>query len=70
MRKLIVLIPMLLVANSAMAYSGGEASEIVREGTVIAVERSGGEWNLLVDYLDVLFACRTVGVGIVCFPLE
>ena len=75
MRKLIMLIPMLLAANSALAettyFNSGEASKIIREGTVIAVERSVGEWQMLVDYMGLLFNCRTVSVdGVLCIPLK
>ena len=69
MRKLIMLIPMLLAANSALASD--KASEIVREGTVIAVERNAGDWYLLVNYRDILFKCQTVSVdGVLCISLK
>ena len=75
MRKLIMLIPMLLAANSALAettyYNSDKASKIVREGTVIAVERNAGDWYLLVNYRDVLFKCQTVSVdGVLCISLK
>lgn len=64
MRKLIMLIPMLLAANSALAettfLNGDEASEAIRKGTVIAEERSVSEWNLLVDYRGLLFKCEVL----------
>jgi hypothetical protein len=78
MRKLIMLIPMLLAANSALAetdLSGVEAikiaaSEVVTKGTVIAVEKiNGNEWHLLVAYRGMIFNCETISGGMFCTPL-
>ena len=78
MRKLTMLIPMLLAANSALAetdLSGDEAyeiaaSEVVTKGTVIAVEKiERNEWHLLVAYRGAIFNCETLTGGMSCTPL-
>lgn len=78
MKEATLLVSLLLTANTALAevaYPNGlPASEIVREGEIVAVEFKERDWHLLVDYDDTLYACETIrgfkdGMGIYCLPL-
>ena len=80
MWKLILLVSMLWSANYALAETtskdGLDASEVIREGQILAVEREGYNWYLLVNYDDTLYACDTIdgmgggmSMGLWCRPL-
>lgn len=78
MKKAALLASLLLTGNAVLAegvvVDGLAASEIVREGEIVAVELKERDWHLLVDYDDTLYACETIrgfkdGMGIYCLPL-
>ena len=64
MWKVVLLVSMLWSASDALAEKGAmivdlDASEVIREGQILAVEREGDDWHLLVNYNDTLYACDT-----------
>lgn len=63
MKKAALLASLLLTGNGVLAegavVDGLAASEIVREGEIIAIELDERDWHLLVDYDDMLYACWT-----------